>query len=359
MLHKGRFALKAVAGVAALLFAGAACAQSSVTLYGILDTGVLYTSRTVGAIAGQNAGKNFSLINGGLTPSIFGLTGTEDLGGGVKLSFKLESGFSPAFGGLADCNGNLFGCQAWVALDNQYGTLKAGLQYSPFFLAVYESDPRDFDLFGSGIVNYVDNVIGTGIFSPNSVSYTSPELAGFQGSVLYSLGGIAGNFQAGRQYAASLKYELGGFMINASIFDANAGGNAQTPVQTALEFEGRTIGAAYKIGPVTAKLSFVNYKVSGSFNNNVYGGGLDYHVTPALDMNGGVWVTSDRNRTANHSVMGALGATYFVSKRTSFYAQVGAVDNQGLMNTGVSTNGATFGVQGTTVAALVGLRHTF
>jgi predicted porin len=95
MLHKGRFALKAVAGVAALLFAGAACAQSSVTLYGILDTGVLYTSRTVGAIAGQNAGKNFSLINGGLTPSIFGLTGTEDLGGGVKLSFKLESGFSP------------------------------------------------------------------------------------------------------------------------------------------------------------------------------------------------------------------------------------------------------------------------
>ena len=224
---------------------------------------------------------------------------------------------------------------------------------------MYESDPRDFDLFGSGIVNYVDNVIGTGIFSPNSVSYTSPELAGFQGSVLYSLGGIAGNFQAGRQYAASLKYELGGFMINASIFDANAGGNAQTPVQTALEFEGRTIGAAYKIGPVTAKLSFVNYKVSGSFNNNVYGGGLDYHVTPALDMNGGVWVTSDRNRTANHSVMGALGATYFVSKRTSFYAQVGAVDNQGLMNTGVSTNGATFGVQGTTVAALVGLRHTF
>jgi predicted porin len=58
-------------------------------------------------------------------------------------------------------------------------------------------------------------------------------------------------------------------------------------------------------------------------------------------------------------VMGALGATYFVSKRTSFYVQVGAVDNQGLMNTGISTNGATFGVQGTTVAALVGLRHTF
>jgi predicted porin len=358
MLHEEKFALKAVSAVAALLFAGSACAQSSVTLYGIIDAGVLYTSKTAGATAGQNAGKSVSLINGGLTPSIFGLTGTEDLGG-LKVSFKLESGFSPANGGLADCNGNLFGCQAWIALDNTYGTLKAGLQYSPFFLAVYESDPRDFDLFGSGIVNYVNNVIGTGIFSPNSVSYTSPEVAGFQGSVLYSFGGIAGNFQAGRQYSASLKYEVGGFMINASIFDGNAGGNAQTPVQTGLEYVGRTIGTAYKIGPVTMKLSFVNYKVSGSFNNNVYGGGLDYHVTPAFDVNGGVWVTSDRNHTANHSVMGAVGATYLVSKRTWLYVEAGAVNNQGLMNTGISINGATLGVQGTTVAAVVGLRHAF
>ena len=239
MLNEGRFALKAAAGLAMLLFAGAAVAQSSVTLYGLLDTGLLYTSKTVGATAGENAGKNFSLINGGVTPSVFGLTGTEDLGSSLKVSFKLESGFSPANGGLADCNGNLFGCQAWVALDNPYGTLKAGLQYSPFFLAVYQSDPRDFSLFGSGIVNFVDNVIGTSIFSPNAVSYTSPELAGFQGSVMYSLGGVAGNFQAGRQYAASLKYELGGFMINVAIFDGNAGGSAQTPVQTALEYEGQ------------------------------------------------------------------------------------------------------------------------
>jgi len=359
MLHERRVAIRAAAGVAALLFGGAACAQSGVTLYGLLDVGLLYTSKTVGATSDQNAGKNFSLINGGLTPSIFGLTGTEDLGGGLKLSFKLESGISPVNGGLADCNGNLFGCQAWIALDNQYGTLKAGLQYSPFFLAVYESDPRDFDLFGSGIVNYVDNVIGTGIFSPNSVSYTSPELAGLQASVLVSLGGIAGNFQAGRQYSASVKYELGGFMINAAIFDGNAGGDAQTPVQTAMEYEGRTIGAAYKVGPVTAKLAFVNYKVAGSFNNNVYGGGLDYHVAPDIDMNAGVWVSSDRNHTANHSVMGSLRATYFVSKRTSLYAQVGAVDNHGAMNTGISINGALYGVQGTTVAALVGMRHTF
>lgn len=351
--------LRLMACATGLLSASVAQAQSSVTLYGVVDGGLLYTSKSVEAATGQNTGKQISMIEGGVSPSVFGLTGSEDLGGGLRVSFKLESGFSVANGGLADCNGNLFGCQAWIALDNQYGTLKAGLQYSPFFLALYESDPRDFSLFGSGLVNMVDNVLGTGIFNPNALSYTSPKIAGLQASVMYALGGTAGDFQAGRQYAASLKYELGGFLINASIYDGNAGGNAQTPVPTTLEYEGRTVGAAYKIGPVTAKLSFVNYKVAGAFNNNVYGGGLDYHMTPALDVNGGVWVTSDRNHTASHSVMGALGAEYSLSKRTMLYAQVGAVDNHGAMNTGISINGALYAPEGTTIGTVLGMRHTF
>nr|WP_245643934.1 porin [Paraburkholderia oxyphila] len=348
-----------MACAASLLATGVAQAQSSVTLYGVVDSGLLYTSKAVGTTPGQNAGKQISLIEGGVSPSVFGLTGAEDLGGGLKVSFKLESGISVANGGLADCNGNLFGCQAWMALDSAYGTIKAGLQYSPLFIALYESDPRDFSLFGSGLVNMGDNVLGTGIENSNALSYTSPTIAGLQASVMYALGGTPGDFQAGRQYSASVKYELGGFMINAAIYDGNSGGNAQTPVPTTVEYEGRTIGTAYKIGALTAKLSFVNYKVAGSFNNNVYGGGLDYHVTPALDLNGGVWVTSDRNHTANHSVMGALGADYSLSKRTMLYAQAGAVNNHGAMNTGISINGALYGTTGTTVGAVLGMRHTF
>jgi predicted porin len=348
-----------VAGVATLLLSGATYAQSSVTLYGIVDGGLLYTSKAADATTGQNAGKQFSMIEGGVTPSVFGLTGSEDLGGGLRVTFKLESGFSVANGGLADCNGNLFGCQAWIALDGKYGTLKAGLQYSPFFIALYESDPRNFSLFGSGVVNMVDNVFGTGIYNPNAVSYTSQDIAGFQGSVMVALGGVAGDFQAGRQYAASLKYERGGFMINASIYDGNGGGATQTPTPTNVEYEGRTVGAAYKISALTAKVSFVNYKVAGSFDNNVYGGGLDYHVLPDLDVNGGVWVTSDRNHTTNHSVMGALGVDYLVSRRTTLYAQVATVNNHGAMNTGISIGGALFGVEGTTTGVVLGIRHSF
>ncbi|WP_321931250.1 porin [Paraburkholderia guartelaensis] len=359
MRRFGGSGLRLAACAAGLLFVSAADAQSGVTLYGVIDSGLLYTSKTSAPVAGQSAGKQVSMIEGGVSPSLFGLTGTEDLGDGLIISFKLESGFSVANGALADCNGNLFGCQAWIALDSKYGILKAGLQYSPFFLALYESDPRDFALFGSGLVNMVDSVLGTSIYNPNALSYTSPKIAGLQASVMYAFGGIPGDFPAGRQYAASVKYELGGFMINASIYDGNSGGNAQTPVPTTLEFEGRTIGAAYKIGAMTAKLSFVNYKVAGSFNNNVYGGGLDYHLTPAFDINGGIWATSDRNHTANHSVMGALGADYYLSKRTMLYTQVGVVDNHGAMNTGISINSALYAPEGTTVGAVVGMRHTF
>jgi predicted porin len=346
-------------GTAGMLICGVAYAQSNITLFGVLDTGLLYTSKTLDNATGANAGKQLSMIDGGSSFSQFGLLGTEDLGGGLKARFKLESGISLANGAIAHCNGNLFGCEAWVGLDSPYGQVKAGLQFSPFFQALYASDPRNMSFFGSGAVNLVDNFLGTGIFSASAVSYTSPELGGLQASLLYTFGGKPGDFQAGRQYSASIKYEYGGLMINAAIFDGNSGTANPTPTPTSLAAEGRTIGAAYRFGVLTVKASFVNYKVAGSFDNNVYGGGLSWYVTPALDLDGGVWVTSDRNQTANHSLLAALGASYLLSKQTALYAQVASVDNHGAMNTGLSANGALYGASGTTVGAAedIPVRH--
>ncbi|CAN0624951.1 Porin_4 domain-containing protein [Burkholderia multivorans] len=353
---------KRLLGCAALVGAAVSTnsfAQSSITLYGNLDSALLYTSRTLNAATGQNAGHQFSLTDTGMTPTQFGLTGTEDLGGGLKASFKLESGVSVANGGLNDSNGNFFGRQAWIALDSGYGQVKAGLQFSPFFLAVYDSDARSFSHFGSGLINYVDNVLVTGLFNSNAISYTSPTLAGLTGSVMFAFGGKAGDFQAGRQYSASLKYENDGLMVNAAFYDGNAGGTVSTPIPSTVAFIGRTLGAAYRFGPVTARAAFTSYKVAGGFSSNVYGGGLDYQATPAVDINGGVWVTSDRNDTANHSVLGALGTTYSLSKATSLYAQVAVVNNHGAMNTGLGINDALYGVSGTTVGANIGIHHTF
>ncbi|MFM0341855.1 porin [Paraburkholderia fungorum] len=350
---------KWITGGALLLSAGLAQAQSSVTLYGVVDAGFQYASKTPNA-SGHDAGATYAMTDGGNGPSLFGLQGKEDLGGGLKATFALESGISMVNGGFSSSNGNLWGRQAWVGLDGNFGKVRVGAQFSPFFLALLESDPRHFSTFGSGIVQYGNNVAFTGAVNSNAVLYNSPKLAGFEGSAMFAPGGIAGDFQAGKQWSASLKYGNGSFMLNASIYDGNAGGTP-TPVPTTVAFLGRTLGMAYVVGPVTAKVSFVNYKVAGSFNNNVIGGGIDYLALPALDFSGGVWVTSDRNKTSNNSLMAAIGANYFLSKRTQLYVQFASVDNHGAMNTGLSlTDHSLFnGVPGTTYGANIGIRHSF
>ncbi|WP_321925963.1 porin [Paraburkholderia guartelaensis] len=344
--------------LALLATCGAAHAQSSVTLYGAADAALLYTNKTLGA-NGANTGSQFSVVDSGLNSSRFGMRGSEDLGGGLRANFDLESGINVANGGLNDSNGNFFGRQAWISLAGRFGEVKAGLQYSPFLYAIDESDPRGFSDFGSGAITYVDNVIATGLFNSNAVSYTSPELAGFTARAMLALGGVAGDFQAGRQYSFGLKYEHGGLAINAAMYDGNSGGAQPTPVPSDIEFLGRTLGVSYTFGSITAKASFTNYKVAGSFNNNVIAGGLNYSVTPALTVNGGVWWSSDRNQTSNNSVLGAIGAQYYLSKATALYAQAAIVHNNGKMDTGLAINGALYGVEGTTLGANVGIRHFF
>lgn len=359
MFKQRKYALRLVCAAAGLLFAGMAQAQSSVTLYGVVDGGLLYTSKTLNSATGQNAGKQFSFTDSGLSPSQFGLSGTEDLGGGLKAEFKLESGISVANGGYNDSNGNQFGRQAYVGVQGGFGEVKAGLQFSPFFLSLYELDPRGLSQFGSGLPIYLDNVLATGVFTANAVSYASPVIGGFQGSVLLAMGGEAGDFQAGRQYSANLKYDNGTLMVNAAFFDGNSGGTVNTEPSSTVAFEGRMLGASYKLGKLTAKASFTNYKVAGQANNNVYSGGLDYLALSQLDLNGGVWYVGDRDQTTNHSLMGAVGAQYFLSRATTLYAQLAVVNNHGAMNTGVSVNDALFGATGTTTGVNLGIRHTF
>ncbi|MFM0055168.1 porin [Paraburkholderia phytofirmans] len=334
-------------------------AQGSVTLYGVLDGGLAYFSKTANPATGQNERKQFSFLDSGKALSAFGLTGTQDLGGGLKATFRLESGVSMANGAFSNSNGFAFGRQAWIALDGRFGQVKAGVQYSPFGLAVYAGDPRQLSPFGSGLVIYGDSVLGTGVFVSNAVSYTTPQLFGLKGSVMYALGGKAGDFQAGRQYSASLNYQHDDLVVVAGIYSANAGSPAQTPVPTDVAFFGRTLGVSYKWGNLTAKASFTNYKTAGWFNNNVYAAGLDYLVTPSFDLDGGVWFTSDRNDTANHSLLFAMGGQYFLSKATTLYAQVAVVNNQGAMNTGLSAHNAPYGTSGTTTGVNVGIRHMF
>jgi predicted porin len=341
------------------IFSTQASAQSSVTLYGIVDSGLFYASKSIDA-SGNNAGKKWALIDSGLSPSQFGFRGTEDLGGGLKLDFDLESGINMTNGSYNDSNGYFFGRQAWTQLRSDLGSLKMGLQFSPFFLTLYDLDPRGLAPFGSSVVQYINNVVGTGLTNANAISYTSPTIGGLQASLMYAFGGSAGDFRAGQQYSASLKYDNGSLLLTAALYSGNPGGTAATtPLPTTIEFVGRMIGAGYRFGKLTVKASYASYKVAGAMDSHVWGGGLDYLVTPEVDFNSGVWYTSDRNNTGNHSLLGAAGVNYYLSKATTLYGQVAVVNNHGAMNTGLSVNGALNEGPGTSFGGAVGVRHMF
>ncbi|PVX85157.1 porin [Paraburkholderia unamae] len=363
-MNRFSFARNFTAIAAGLSLAGAAHAQSSVTLYGVLDASVLYLSKTLNPATDTNGGKFIGFGDSGLSPSVFGLKGTEDLGGGLKANFTLESGINMGTGGFNDSNGNLFGRQAWVGMSGGFGDVKLGLQFSPFFFALYDLDPR-LSMTGSSLLPWLNTVAATGIFTRNAVSYTSPVLYGLQGSVLYAFGNVPGDFQAGKQVSASLKWQWQDLMVEAAWFDSNASPAADTVPPTAVPFQGRMLGATYRFGTVTAKASFTSFRASGGPSNNLYGGGLDYLITPAIDVNGGVWYMTDRNETSSHAVLGSIGASYSLSKRTSLYAQVGVVHNDGnarlglVAGEGLSSANTLFAPAGTTTAVNLGVRQLF
>jgi predicted porin len=356
--------VKSLIGASAMLFAAASYAESSVTLYGIVDGGLLYLSKTRNA-AGGNGGKFIGFTDSGQMPSLFGLTGDEDLGGGLHAEFKLESGINIANGGLNDSNGNLFGRQAYVGLHGNFGTARAGLQYSPFFNTVFALDPRNMSQLGSSLVPFIDTTVVTAIFTANALTYTSPVLAGLQGSVMYAPGGVAGSFQTGRSYSANLSYNWNGLGLYAGYYNGNEG-PPTAPLPDRLGMIGRVIGATYKFGTLTTKASFTNFKMAGSgIDYDIWSGGFDYQATAALNLNTGVWYTVNRNDTSSKSIVGAVGATYNLSKRTGVYTQVGVVNNKGNQNFGLAignggnTPSSLFAPAGTTVGVDIGIHHMF
>ncbi|MCM3754793.1 porin, partial [Bacillus licheniformis] len=179
-----------IVAAAAASFATVAHAQSSVTLYGDLDAALLYTSRSLDSATGGNAGRQFALTDTGMTPTNFGITGTEDLGGGLKAIFTLENGFNPNTGALGQGN-RMFGRQAFVGLESaRWGTLTLGRQtpltfdyldpLSTAYLAMswFAFHPGNIDgLAATGNVPY-----------NNSVKYRSPTFAGFSAAATLALG---------------------------------------------------------------------------------------------------------------------------------------------------------------------------
>ena len=131
------------------------------------------------------------------------------------------------------------------------------------------------------------------------------------------------------------------------------------PASSTVAFTGRTIGVGYTFGNLTFRAVFVNFKITGSFDSRVYGGGVSYAATPALTLDAGAWLTRDGNDSINHSILVATGVRYLLSKRTMLYTQFGYVNNSGKMNTGLSNDGPLYEPSGGAFGANVGITHSF
>src|SRR5690606_7526469 len=115
----------ATASVAIMAACGQAWASDNVQLYGSIDTGIVYLSNS----RDEGSVMRMPEVTGGQMASRVGLRGSEDLGGGLKAVFTLESGFSPA-NGKSMQSGRLFGRQAFLGLSsNDWGTIAFGRQY--------------------------------------------------------------------------------------------------------------------------------------------------------------------------------------------------------------------------------------
>jgi predicted porin len=195
----------AVAVGAALLALSAqsAFAQSSVTLYGLVDTTVRYLTN-----ANSNNDGQVAMGEGVETPSRFGLKGTEDLGGGTSAIFKLENQFQLWSGKLDNSSNQLFQRNAYVGLSNtQYGTLTLGRQQTPFFDMMGNIyDPLTVADFWQDSWAY--NPVGPFLFTNSSIKYQN-DFAGLHVEGMYGFGGVPGSTGENSMYGLTASYTLG------------------------------------------------------------------------------------------------------------------------------------------------------
>ncbi|RAM63496.1 porin [Herbaspirillum rubrisubalbicans] len=394
-------------------FAGAAQAQSSVTIYGIVDTGIAYTSKTVSAINPNgtiSTGSKLGLNSGVLQGSRIGFKGVEDLGGGLSAVFNLESGFANDTGALQGDTGstNLFRRKSVVGLAGGFGTVLLGRQTD--FLDDIGGSMTSVADFGGWTQNSGSNLSRLqGTRTNNSIRYNTANLGGFTGSLIYGFGEQSGKTSAGQAYGIGGKYENGPLSLAAAYYQSKLAANSTTAADVSLNngngngtgaYTGNPGDTAVKTFTLAAQYQFGAAKVYGNwsrtkqpnaqpnlvvrnvviipFNTSnvptgwVIGGtnndktdtfelGTAYSLSPSLKLLAAV----DHSRI-NYVNAGApkgkltqisLGADYWLSKRTDLYALVANMRASDTVNPGI-TGGST-GTDASQTAVAFGIRHKF
>ena len=372
--------LKGIAVAALAAIGTSAYAQSSVTLYGAIDSGLLYQSTSAASFSptAKNLGKVYRYKDGGIYSSFWGMKGTEDIGGGYYVNFKLQGVFDSGTGkfGLSDTPGVAaqFNQVASVGLSGPFGSVNLGRQIVPMAYAMAETDVRAGQYFGSILTAWLGMNTAAGwpgtstngpigaLYDSNAIVYQSPSFGGVSGALEYAPGGVAGSIQGGTRESAVLKYSNYGLKLSAVYYNGHDTNPGPTTVPTGLDNNRLWyLGALYTIKSFSVSASYTNGKNPAHSNLvdlNLYSVGLGYRFTPAFQVTSGLYYMKDRNNSANKSTEIAAGAEYSLSKATLVYAQVGYVNNKGNATTTI-TYGAPVAPGMATTAVNIGLRHSF
>lgn len=360
-------------------FAGAAQAQSSVTIYGLLDQGIVRNSNA-------NATGDSKMSMGAATQSSrWGVTGTEDLGGGMKAFFRLEGQIFTDTGeidGAANSpintapSNQIFKRAANLGLAGNFGTVTLGRITDPFYVAYAGGDTRPSNLTGSSLQPFVATAGRTNItplWVNNGISYTSPDFNGFKATAYYAFGEVAGETSASKQQGITGNYAAGPVTANVGLvqhYNATGDKNGQA----------YTINGGYTFGPATVRASWSQFKDPSAAlekKYNVWGLSGLYAVSSTVDLSAGYYRMTDKSdgtQLDNTSVFG-VEADYKLSKRTTLYATygrssdgqiIGAQHSGNVFGNPVSGNGTSSSPAANPSKAddaqaifAVGVRHTF
>ena len=312
---------KLLAMAAMLACAAAAQAQSSVTVTGLTD---MY----VGSMkAPGNAGRSNVVNSGGMTTSWIGFQGTEDLGGGLKLNFMLNSFFRGDTGSPGRFNGDpFFSRDAFVALDGGFGRVLLGRTVAPNFVPTISFNPYGDSFTFSPLVLH-QNISGpawqqtnpTDTGWSNQIVYSTPDFSGLRANVHYQFGEQAGQ-NGKKNVGVNATYSQGPLGLTAFYEDVSI----TSPIASVLP-DGRKnwmLGARYDFGVVK---TFATYGQTKGKNDDYKAKTGSLGATIPLAANSRILAAYAHSKLQDSDAKRdtvSVGYNYDFSKRTDGYAIV-------------------------------------
>jgi len=362
---------KLIAGLGLALAAAGASAQSSATIYGVLDAAVEHVSNVSASGGGLTRMPNLT----GSVPSRLGFRGTEDLGGGLRSLFTLEMGIAPDSGGLNQ-GGRLFGRQSFVGLAGPWGSVTLGRQYTMLFWSILDADILGPNIYSSASLdNYIPNAR-----ADNAIAYRGT-FSGFTVGATYSLGrdtvnagpSPAGSNCAGenatdkracREWSALLKYDAPAWGAALAVDEMRGGAGAFAGLTSSALKDTRVSANGYaKLGDFKLGAGLIRRDNDASVatpRSDLWYLGTAYPVTPQLVVDGELFRLKFKG-SVNKATMAAVRATYNFSKRTAVYATAGRINNDGTLALSVSGGqaGSNPIAGGSQTGVAMGIRHSF